>query len=647
MKPSLILDTCSKHFSARQIKGVMQLGDAFIPGDKQFPRFSETEFVREIDRMLDYMEVPDRDGLALLMNIFSVTPKWCIRLILKLCELERRLPLSLGTPFRLIQLGLKGVIFTLYYSGLEDHEGHGKRIHQLIGWDAQTPSYRPPELSMTENRNLSAKEVFSLAKQKRQEIRKLTIAQRLKYVSALKQLILREREIIIGKIQAETSKSRSDALVSEIFGVLDHLAFLEGEAAGALKDEKVKTPIALLGKKSRIYYEPLGTILIISPWNYPFYQAIVPIMAAFVAGNASVYKPSEFTPLTGLVEDLLTRSGMPEGWVQVVYGDGKMGSDLIEQRPDKIFFTGSVNTGKKIMEQAAKQLIPVELELGGKDPSIVFADANLKRAAAGVLWGALTNCGQSCTSVERIYVQDIAYEAFKNEIVAQAKLTKQSVDHDGDADIGGMTTQAQIKIVKAHLDDAIAKGAKLLTGKQWDGNSNMIPPLVFDNVSDDMLIAHEETFGPIIPLISFKDEAEVVTRANDSQYGLSASVWSHDKERCERVARALEVGNVSINNVMLTEGNHHLPFGGVKNSGIGRYKGVHGLRAFCNLKSILIDADSKKIEANWFPYTKTKYSTFSTMTAAAFGGGVLNFFKFVLSGLWLETLSQKPRSQSK
>lgn len=647
MKPSLILDTCSKHFNARQISGVLQLGDAVIPGDKRFPRFSETEFVREIDRMLDYMESADRDGLGLLMNLFSVTPKWCIRLILKLCEFEQKLPQSIGTPFRLIQLGLKGVIFTLYYSGIDDQEGHGKRIHKLIGWDAQTPSYQPPELTMTETRNLSAKEVYSLAKQKRQEIRKLSVAQRLKYVTALKKIILREREIIVGKIQEETNKSRSDALVSEIFGVLDHLAFLEGEAIKALKDEKVKTPIALLGKKSRIYYEPLGTILVISPWNYPFYQAIVPIMASFIAGNATVYKPSEFTPLTGLVEDLLARAGMPEGWVQVVYGDGKLGRELIEQRPDKIFFTGSVNTGKKIMEQAAKQLIPVELELGGKDPSIVFADANLKRAATGVLWGALTNCGQSCTSVERIYVQDIAYDAFKTEIVAKANEIKQAVDHDGDADIGGMTTEAQIKIVKEHLDDALEKGATLLTGSQWNGSDKMIPPLVFDNVTDDMLIAHEETFGPIIPLIRFKDEAEVVTRANNSPYGLSASVWSHDKERCERVARALEVGNVSINNVMLTEGNHHLPFGGVKNSGIGRYKGVHGLRAFCNLKSILIDADSKKIEANWFPYTKTKYTAFSTMTAAAFGGGVVNFLKFVVSGLWLETLSQKPRSQSK
>lgn len=647
MKPGLLLETCSKHFSARQIRGVLRLGDAVIPGDQQLPPFSETEFIHHIDRMLDYMEPEDLEGLGLLMNIFSFTPKWKIRLIINLCDLQKYLPHFMATPLRMVKLGLKGVIFTLYYSGLEDKEGYGKRIQKIIGWDAHTPSYQEPEPVMTENRTLSAKEIALEAKAKVKEIRSLSVKQRLKYVSALKELILREKEIIIERIQSDTNKSRSDALVSEIFGVLDHLAFLESQAESALKDEKVKTPIALLGKKSRIYYEPLGTILIISPWNYPFYQAIVPIMAAFVTGNTCIYKPSEFTPLTGLVEDLLARIGMPKGWVQVVYGDGKMGSDLIEQKPNKIFFTGSVATGKKIMQQAAKYLIPVELELGGKDPSIVFDDANIKRAATGVVWGALTNCGQSCTSVERIYVQDSCFDEFQNEVLSQVDQIKQARDYDGDADIGGMTTQVQIAIVKSHLDDALSKGAKQLSGQEWDGKDSMIPPLLLTNISDDMLVAHEETFGPVIPLIRFSDEAEVISRANASIYGLSASVWSADSSKCDRVARALEVGNVSVNNVMLTEGNHHLPFGGQKESGVGRYKGVHGLRAFCNIKSILIDANSKKIEANWFPYTKKKYDLFSAMTNGVFSKGIINFLKFAVYGTLLEALSQKKRSQSK
>ncbi len=647
MKPGLLIHTCSRFFSARQIKGALRLGDAVIPGDKTLPSFSETEFIHHIDRMLEYMESDDRDGLGLLMNVFSITPIWKIRLLVSLCDIHRFLPQFLGTPFRLLNLGLKGIIFTLYYSGLEDKEGHGARILKTIGWDAHTPSYQPLDKAMSENRQISAADIGKKAKDVSQEIRALSVAQRLKFVSQLKHLIVSEKEIIIERIQEDTNKSRSDALVSEIFGVLDHLAFLESEAIKALKDEKVKTPIALLGKSSKIYYEALGTILIISPWNYPFYQAIVPIMAAFVAGNSVIYKPSEFTPLTGLVEDLMSRIGMKDGWVQVVYGDGKVGSSLIDQVPNKIFFTGSVATGKKIMTQAANNLIPVELELGGKDPSIVFADANLDRAASGVVWGALTNCGQSCTSVERIYVQDTCYEEFKNKTLNIVKQIKQSRDYDGDADIGGMTTKAQIAIVKNHLDDALAKGAKLLSGDEWDGQDAMIPPLLFDNVTDDMLVAHEETFGPTIVLLKFSDEHEVISRANDSIYGLSASVWSADKARCDRVARALEVGNVSINNVMLTEGNHHLPFGGVKQSGIGRYKGVHGLRSFCNIKSVLIDANSKKIEANWFPYTKKKYQLFSAMTEALFTGGILNFIKFAIKGTLLESAAQKSRNQSK
>ncbi|PIP89714.1 MAG: aldehyde dehydrogenase [Bdellovibrionales bacterium CG12_big_fil_rev_8_21_14_0_65_38_15] len=500
---------------------------------------------------------------------------------------------------------------------------------------------------MTENVKLTPSQISKFSKDASKQIRELTIEQRLKYVTALKKLILREKEIIIERIQDDTKKSKSDALVSEIFGVLDHLSFLEKETKKALADEKIKTPIALLGKKSRIYYEPLGTILIISPWNYPFYQAIVPIMAAFVSGNASIYKPSEFTPLTGLVEDLMKRIGMNQHWVQVVYGDGQIGSQLIDQRPDKIFFTGSVATGKKIMQQAASQLIPVELELGGKDPSIVFADANIKRAASGVVWGALTNCGQSCTSVERVYVQDTCVDEFTAEVKSIVDEIKQSRDYDGDSDFGGMTTSNQVAIVKNHLDDAISKGATLLCGHQWDGKNEMIPALVLTNVTEEMLIAHEETFGPIIPIMGFNDENEVISRANNSPYGLSASVWSHDLKRCDRVARALEVGNVSINNVMLTEGNHYLPFGGQKNSGIGRYKGVHGLRSFCNMKSILIDSDSKKIEANWFPYSKKKYQLFSKMTDGAFSGGLINFLKFAIFGTLTEGLSQKRRSQLK
>jgi len=472
-------------------------------------------------------------------------------------------------------------------------------------------------------------------------LRRLTLPERVRYLTSLREIILRRREEIVGRIQQDTGKSRSDALISEIFGVLDNLAWMEKAAPKALSDRKVHTPIALMGKSSRLWFEPLGTILVISPWNYPFYQAVVPIAAALVTGNTVVYKPSEWTPLTGLLEDLLGEAQLPPNWVVIAYGDGTMGAHLIDQRPDKIMFTGSTRTGRKILQQAAQHLIPVELELGGKDPMIVFDDVNMQRAAAGAAWGGLTTTGQSCTSVERIYVQEPACAAFKAALVKEVERMKQVIDSDGDSDIGAMTTDFQVKIVARQVEDAKAKGATFLTGGNWDGASRLIPPMVVEGVTDEMLIMREETFGPVLPLLTFKTEDDAIALANASEYGLTASVWSKDLERAQRVARALVVGGVSINNVMATEANPALPFGGTKGSGYGRYKGEHGLHAFCNVKSVLTDKDSAKIEANWYPYTREKYRIFTDMMVHLFSGGVVNFVKFALTGMKLESYSKK------
>ena len=473
------------------------------------------------------------------------------------------------------------------------------------------------------------------------KIKTLSIRERLHFIKELKKVILDHSERIIEQIQHDTGKSKSDALVSEIFAVLDHLVYLEKNAKKALKDESVATPLALMGKKSKIFYEPMGTVLIISPWNYPFYQAVVPITAAFVAGNAVVYKPSEHTPLTGLIEEMLEKSGFEENWIQVVYGDGKMGADLIGLSPDKVFFTGSDRTGKLIMKQCADLLIPVELELGGKDPMIVFEDVHIKRAVAGALWGSLTNLGQSCTSVERCYVHRSIYSAFKEEMLSQLKHIKQEKDKDGDADVGLMTTDFQVEIVNELLNDAREKGAEISMYDAWDGKSRKIPPIIIDNIDPKSDLMSIEIFGPIIPLIPFENEKEVIQMANDSVYGLSASVWSRDLKRAERVARAIKTGNVSINNVMLTEGNSALPFGGVKNSGMGRYKGKIGLHSFCNIKSILIDKDSANIESNWYPYTMKKYQIFAEMTRHLYSDGIMSFIKFAIKGMGLESYSNK------
>jgi aldehyde dehydrogenase (NAD+) len=411
----------------------------------------------------------------------------------------------------------------------------------------------------------------------------------------------------------------------------------------------VKTPISMLGKKSQIVFDPFGIVLVISPWNYPFYQALAPLTCSFVAGNATIYKPSELTPLKGLIESLLIESGFNSHWCQVIYGDGLVGAALIELKPNKIFFTGSVSTGKKIMAKASEMLIPVELELGGKDPMIVFSSANLTRSVKGAIWGALTNSGQSCTSVERLYVQESIYEPFKKiliEEVQKIKMLKNDSTHDqdGDWDMGRMISSQQVQIVSEFGKDALKEGATMLTGHDWDFKSPYIPPIVLEGTTHSMRVNREEIFGPVLPLMKFRDEKQAIDLANDSEFGLSASIWSDDQHQAMRVARGIETGNISINNVMLSEGNHHLPFGGVKNSGIGRFKGVMGLRGFCNIKSVLVDSNSTKIEANWYPYTKNKYALFSSLIQSLFSSGPKRYGGLVRFGLPLESEAKKDRS---
>jgi acyl-CoA reductase-like NAD-dependent aldehyde dehydrogenase len=245
-----------------------------------------------------------------------------------------------------------------------------------------------------------------------------------------------------------------------------------------------------------------------------------------------------------------------------------------------------------------------------------------------------------------VYIQEGAFDAFRDKMVEQAHLVVQAIDRDGSADIGHMTSDAQVAIVADHLADALSKGARLLTGIEWDRKSRKIPPLVVVDVNHEMKIMREETFGPVIPLMAFRTENEAIQLANDSEYGLSASVWSKDIQRAERVARGIVTGNVSINNVMLTEGNHALPFGGTKSSGFGRYKGEFGFYAFSNVKSVIIDGDSKKIEANWYPYTGPKFRLFEGMTRGLFAHGAGGLIRFIANGLSLESISQKPRGKS-
>ena len=486
------------------------------------------------------------------------------------------------------------------------------------------------------------KQLYQNAKTAQQKTATLTVEQRVDEVLKLRDYIIEHREIILDRIISETGKSRLDALTSELFEVCDFIHVFASRAPKILKDETVSTPIVLMGKKSKIFYEPLGTILIITPWNYPFYQGLIPAISAFLAGNSAIVKPSELTPLKSLFEEIFDKAGFPKNAIQIVYGSGVTGKRLIDAQPDKIHFTGSGKSGKKIMAQAAQNLIPVDLELGGKDPAIVFDDVKLERTVNGVLWGGLTTSGQACTSIERVYVQENIHDEFVNNLTEKAKKLRLATStKTDDCDIGCLTADFQKNIINEHIQDALDKGAILHCGGIHTEN-NTFPPTILSNVDHSMKIMTEETFGPVIPVMKFKNEQEAIELANDSPYGLSASVWSKDMKRCERVARQLKTGNISINNHMLTEANPNLPFGGAKQSGFGRYKGAEGLKTFSNIKSVLIDKQSDIIEPHWYPYTSEKYQLLNQLILSFFSKSK-NYVKFAITGLKLDSIGSKQK----
>lgn len=491
-------------------------------------------------------------------------------------------------------------------------------------------------------------QVYARAREAAAQLRAMTVQQRLDQLAKLKAYILKNKQRIVKRIVEETGKCDTDALILEVFPALDIIDHYQKNAAKYLADDHVKTPVVLMGKQSRVFYEPLGVVLIISPWNYPFHLSFIPIVCALVAGNACILKPSRLTPLKGVLEDMVNESGFLKGALQVVYASRKTAQALIDERPNKIMFTGSVGVGRTIMEQAAKYLIPVELELGGKDPMVVFDDVDLDRTVNGALWGAYCNCGQTCTSVERIYVQDTVYDAFVEKLKEKAaKLrtlaTCDGADDQGALDVGCMTANFQIEEIERQLAEATAKGAKIIAGGKRIGNSHVLPPTIVVDADHSMAVAKDETFGPVVVVAKFKTEDEAVALANDSPYGLSASVWSTDLERAERIARRIVTGNVSINNVLATQANCGLPFGGIKDSGFGRYRGPFGLHSFSNVKSVLIDKQSAKPEMYWFPYSKKKFRLLERLTDALFGSSPFGLLKAALVGFKLEQMAKKER----
>lgn len=408
-----------------------------------------------------------------------------------------------------------------------------------------------------------------------------SVSERLKLIRRFQRLLCEQRDAVASVITREAGKPLAEAVSTEILVVLDAAQYMLKHAAEILRREPVahSNPVMKL-KKGMVLREPYGIIGIISPWNYPFSLPSVQTLAALVTGNAVVLKPSEFTPFSSLeLQRLLREAGLDQNLIQVVTGNGAAGEALLQTKIGKLVFTGSVATGKKVAQAAAARLLPIVLELGGKDPMIVLEDANLNVAASAAVWGAFMNSGQTCLSVERCYVHESIYESFLEACVAKTAKLRQGGGSDGASDVGPMIHERQLQTVQRQVEDAITRGARLLAGGKPASHlgPNFFEPTILADVTRDMDVMREETFGPVLPVCSFKTEDEAVRLANDSEFGLAASIWTQDRKRGEALARRIQAGTVMVNDVIACFGISEAPHGGVKASGIGRTHGRYGL----------------------------------------------------------------------
>jgi acyl-CoA reductase-like NAD-dependent aldehyde dehydrogenase len=413
---------------------------------------------------------------------------------------------------------------------------------------------------------------------------------------------------IVATICSETGKTFEDAELAEIGYAGAAFGFWAKEGPGYLADERVKSSQVLVkGKKLLLRYRPLGLIGVIGPWNYPLTNSFGDCIPALMAGNSVILKPSEITPLTSLLmAEGLRECGLPQNVLQIATGRGETGAALVEQ-VDMIMFTGSTRTGRKVAEAAARRLIPASLELGGKDPMLVLADADVERAANFATYYSMQNAGQTCISIERVYVEEPVYDEFVAKVSEKVRaLRVGKPEGPGSVEVGAITFAPQMETIKDHVADAVQKGARVLTGgNEVQGAGRFFEPTVLIDVDHSMKCMTEETFGPTLPIMKVADADEAVRLANDSIYGLGASVFSRDAERGEAVARRLQAGAANVNDAMINYTVLELPMGGAKSSGLGSRHGAGGIRKYCSQQAIVVTAKlAMKKEIFMYPYSK-------------------------------------------
>jgi acyl-CoA reductase-like NAD-dependent aldehyde dehydrogenase len=435
--------------------------------------------------------------------------------------------------------------------------------------------------------------------------RGLSFRERARVLLAAREVVLRRADETARLIEQEQGKPAVEAHLVEVFPALEALKHLALHAEDLLSEQPMEPQVLLFAHKdSRVRYEPFGVVLAITPWNFPLAISLSGVATALAAGNTVVLKPAPATTLVGLrIAEIFREAGVPDGAVNVVAVDDALGPGLVEDpRVDKIVFTGSPATGRRVMASAAKSLTPVVLELGGKDPAVVCRDADLERAARGIVWGAFVNAGQTCASVERVYVEAEVADAFLHRVVELTRSLRVGDPAAGDVELGALTLERQRRIVEEHVADAVAKGARVLTGGQpVPGPGWFYPPTVLAGVDHTMRVMREETFGPVLPVMVVPSLDEAIRLANDTDYGLTASGWTRDPANARRLERELQAGVVTINDCVYSFGEPSAPWGGFKRSGLGRAHGLAGLREMAQLKYVARDEGSAPM-LWWFPY---------------------------------------------
>lgn len=462
----------------------------------------------------------------------------------------------------------------------------------------------------------------------------LSVNRRCRAMAALRRELALRCRTIAEVIARETAKPLLDALTGDVLVTLEHLRFCQLQAGRMLRPRRIhRSRIFYAGTRFEEYREPHGVVLIFSPANYPLQLSLIPATTALVAGNAVILKCSEHTPATaGIIEALCVTAGIPRNLIQVLDDAPEASAFLVEAGPDFIFFTGSSRNGRQVAEKAAQHMIPGVFELGGKDPALVFADCHLERAVEGVAYGAFSNTGRVCVGIRRVYVEASIYGNF----VAQLKdrIARLRVSHYPEADLCPLPAGSQ-PALRVQIEEALSRGASMLCPA--DGDASGETPTLLADVPPDALILREESFGPVLCIAPFRDEAEAVALANASPFALGSSVWTGDRSRAQRVAAQLSAGSCAINDVIRNIGNPWAAFGGNRYSGFGRYRGEEGLRSFTRVKSVMQGGNRRAREMHWFPFRERTARQLEALLKIRHGAGpvgrmVLRFLPLVLLG---------------